>query len=455
MAEKNGRLLPKDASLAAEAETLTDAPSLMTNSVCSNTFADSQKQSELDRPSTSGGIDSSITATDFSPQSSPPSCPYPAFSDLPVGERFASVENRTLILRFLCGELAAARKLVKIQPSLLSGCSSDGVVNGVHDSSLSSAGVEDMDDYLRRACIALKRPKPPANIGTKELLDGLFKSVSEALAKCPPGHLGNPMIALEGLSDSQWIQVVRMARLLQNEYNSRRETFIKRADCTVESFKWADKSKVVIFTTSPISGFIAEAVLQRLESLVFHRHKPKFWARYVDDTFVVIGRDQMLTFEEHLNVVFPAIQFTMEEEENNQLAFLDVLVCRKDCGELKTKVFRKATNTMQLPADRNYLDMFIARRNTQKWQRFARQSRGGRGRGSGFTSSGGGGGGGLGGGPRHDSQGSYGHPRQQQQTGFVFDQGPVNIHAQDFTFQPEFFTGGRAGGGGGRRNFRR
>nr|VZI02743.1 unnamed protein product [Spirometra erinaceieuropaei] len=98
---------------------------------------------------------------------------------------------------------------------------------------------------------------------------------------------------------------------------------------------------------SPISGFIAEAVLQRLESLVFQHHRPKFWVGYVDDTFVVIERDQVLTFQEHLNAVFPDIQFTMEEEENNQLAFLDVLVCRKDCGGLKTKVFRKATNTMQ------------------------------------------------------------------------------------------------------------
>nr|VZI45352.1 unnamed protein product [Spirometra erinaceieuropaei] len=99
---------------------------------------------------------------------------------------------------------------------------------------------------------------------------------------------------------------------------------------------------------SPISGLIAEAVLQRLESLVFRHHRPKFWARYVDDTFAVIERYQVLTFKEQLNAVSPDIQFTMEEEENNQLAFLDVLVCRKDCGGLKTKVFRKATNTTQI-----------------------------------------------------------------------------------------------------------
>ncbi|BHF76885.1 hypothetical protein SprV_0501998500 [Sparganum proliferum] len=99
---------------------------------------------------------------------------------------------------------------------------------------------------------------------------------------------------------------------------------------------------------SPISRFIAEAVLQRLESLVFLNHKPKFWARPVDDTFVVIYRDQLLTFKEHLNEVFLEIKFTMEEEVKNQQTFLDVLLCRKDCGGLKTKVFRKATSTMQV-----------------------------------------------------------------------------------------------------------
>nr|VZH95877.1 unnamed protein product [Spirometra erinaceieuropaei] len=58
---------------------------------------------------------------------------------------------------------------------------------------------------------------------------------------------------------------------------------------------------------SPISALIAEAVLQRLESLVFQHHRPQFWTRYVDDTFVIIERDEVLTYKEHLNAVFPDI----------------------------------------------------------------------------------------------------------------------------------------------------
>ncbi|VDL94194.1 unnamed protein product, partial [Schistocephalus solidus] len=54
---------------------------------------------------------------------------------------------------------------------------------------------------------------------------------------------------------------------------------------------------------SPISGLIAQSVLSRLESPVFQHHRPKFWARYVDDTFVVIQQDQALTFGERLNAV--------------------------------------------------------------------------------------------------------------------------------------------------------
>ncbi|BHF70332.1 hypothetical protein SprV_0301338200 [Sparganum proliferum] len=99
---------------------------------------------------------------------------------------------------------------------------------------------------------------------------------------------------------------------------------------------------------SPLSGLIAEAVLQRLERLVFSSYPPKFWARYVDDTFVIIKRNDVQTFKTLLNSIFPDIQFTMEEELNNQLAFLDVQVTKLEDGKIRTTVYRKATNTRRI-----------------------------------------------------------------------------------------------------------
>nr|VZI04335.1 unnamed protein product [Spirometra erinaceieuropaei] len=99
---------------------------------------------------------------------------------------------------------------------------------------------------------------------------------------------------------------------------------------------------------SPPSGFIAEAVLQKVENLVFATYKPKVWTRYVDETFVIIKRQIVKEFHNVLNSVFPDTQFKMEAESNNQRPFLDVLVHRKPNGHLKTTVYRKAINTRQI-----------------------------------------------------------------------------------------------------------
>nr|VZI50128.1 unnamed protein product [Spirometra erinaceieuropaei] len=48
---------------------------------------------------------------------------------------------------------------------------------------------------------------------------------------------------------------------------------------------------------SPISGHLAEAVMQELEAQVFQSYMPKFWMRYVDDTFVILPRDMKETFK--------------------------------------------------------------------------------------------------------------------------------------------------------------
>jgi hypothetical protein len=55
------------------------------------------------------------------------------------------------------------------------------------------------------------------------------------------------------------------------------------------------------------------------------------WLRYIDDTFVVWPhrQSQLQEFLIHLNSLRPSIQFTMETESDNAIAFLDVLVVRE------------------------------------------------------------------------------------------------------------------------------
>nr|VZI46282.1 unnamed protein product [Spirometra erinaceieuropaei] len=96
---------------------------------------------------------------------------------------------------------------------------------------------------------------------------------------------------------------------------------------------------------SPISGYLAEAVLQELEIRVFQSYMLKFWMRYGNDTFVILPRDMKETFKSKLNSIFLEVQFPMEEEKDGEIPFLDVQVSRQEDGALQTGVFRKATDT--------------------------------------------------------------------------------------------------------------
>ena len=66
----------------------------------------------------------------------------------------------------------------------------------------------------------------------------------------------------------------------------------------------------------------------------------------MDDTFVIWphGQDELHHFHQHLNSQHPSIQFTMEEEKDHKIAFLDVLVTRNG-DRLATSVYRKPTHT--------------------------------------------------------------------------------------------------------------
>ncbi len=49
------------------------------------------------------------------------------------------------------------------------------------------------------------------------------------------------------------------------------------------------KQNIGVPMRSPISGFIAEAVMQIIEAKIMAQYRPRLWLRYVDDKFVIIN----------------------------------------------------------------------------------------------------------------------------------------------------------------------
>ncbi|XP_072022385.1 uncharacterized protein [Amphiura filiformis] len=100
---------------------------------------------------------------------------------------------------------------------------------------------------------------------------------------------------------------------------------------------------------SPVSPLVANLFMEWFEqqALSTYPAPPSFWARYVDDTFVVIQDQQVDAFTTHINNISPSIKFTIEREENGQIAMLDTMINRKEDGTLKVTIYRKPTHTDQ------------------------------------------------------------------------------------------------------------
>ena len=97
---------------------------------------------------------------------------------------------------------------------------------------------------------------------------------------------------------------------------------------------------------SPLSPVAACLFMEMLESEQFTRilGEETAWFRYVDDVLIVAPKELDLQEKlSELNQVHERIQFTLEEEENKTLPFLDTVIIRSENG-VKFKVFRKPTN---------------------------------------------------------------------------------------------------------------
>jgi hypothetical protein len=78
---------------------------------------------------------------------------------------------------------------------------------------------------------------------------------------------------------------------------------------------------------------------------------PNFIKKYVDDIFSIFDiqpnyrGDAIEDFRMCLNSVHPRVQFTVENEKNAEIPFLDCLIRRLTNGRITTSVYRKPTET--------------------------------------------------------------------------------------------------------------
>ncbi|XP_046366414.2 uncharacterized protein LOC124142168 [Haliotis rufescens] len=84
---------------------------------------------------------------------------------------------------------------------------------------------------------------------------------------------------------------------------------------------------------------------------------PLCWFRKVDDTFVILHpNNDPRTLLGHLDYRKTQMQFTLEEETNQQISFLDVLVQKDNNDKLQTTVYRKPTH-LHVPTQINTFTM--------------------------------------------------------------------------------------------------
>ena len=98
---------------------------------------------------------------------------------------------------------------------------------------------------------------------------------------------------------------------------------------------------------NPLSPVIANIFLCNFETEAINacddRWKPQLYRRFLDDTFILFeSLEQSRNFFKYINERHINVKFTVENEVNSQLAFLDITVSRMQNG-FATSVYRKPT----------------------------------------------------------------------------------------------------------------
>ena len=97
---------------------------------------------------------------------------------------------------------------------------------------------------------------------------------------------------------------------------------------------------------SPISVIVANLVMESIENKMLKdfASPPRIWLRYIDDTFVVLKKTEVVSFHKFINNIEERIKFTVKQEVDDAIPFLDVLIIRNN-GQITTKAYRKPAHT--------------------------------------------------------------------------------------------------------------
>jgi len=98
--------------------------------------------------------------------------------------------------------------------------------------------------------------------------------------------------------------------------------------------------------SSPVSPIVANLCMEEIKESTINASPvtPKIWKRYVDDSFCIIKKTGVTAFYDTLNSIDINISFSIEQECNGKISFLDTLVSCNN-GAISVDVYRKPTHT--------------------------------------------------------------------------------------------------------------
>ena len=131
-------------------------------------------------------------------------------------------------------------------------------------------------------------------------------------------------------------QFTRKTAISQSKFLDLVNLVLTTTQCTFQFYQQTDGVAMGV----PASSTTAEVYMQADECTAISAalNPPKVWEQFVDDVYSILKRTHLENFFHQINKLRQNIKFTMEEESNRELAFLDTLL-NQNIGKIFVLIF--------------------------------------------------------------------------------------------------------------------